>query len=111
MLSLLPSVPLPCPARVCPPLSMCKWGTSVFQAEITAHHETLQGKLQELLCWVSGTAQALDGSDYQHTLDVSSLSRCLQRYQVTMAMPPILGDAPNPSLWMEMLFSVRRRSC
>ncbi|XP_042691822.1 microtubule-actin cross-linking factor 1, isoforms 1/2/3/5-like isoform X2 [Centrocercus urophasianus] len=51
------------------------------KAEITAHHETLQGKLQELLCWVSGTAQALDGSDYQHTLDVSSLSRCLQRYQ------------------------------
>uniref|UniRef100_A0A669PL31 Microtubule actin crosslinking factor 1 n=1 Tax=Phasianus colchicus TaxID=9054 RepID=A0A669PL31_PHACC len=50
-------------------------------AEITAHHETLQGKLQELLCWVSGTARALDGSDYQHTLDVGSLSRCLQRYK------------------------------
>ncbi|XP_031450603.1 microtubule-actin cross-linking factor 1 isoform X1 [Phasianus colchicus] len=51
------------------------------KAEITAHHETLQGKLQELLCWVSGTARALDGSDYQHTLDVGSLSRCLQRYK------------------------------
>ncbi|XP_032304875.1 microtubule-actin cross-linking factor 1 isoform X5 [Coturnix japonica] len=51
------------------------------KAEITAQHETLQGKLQELLCWVSGTAQALDSSDYQHTADVGSLSRCLQRYQ------------------------------
>ncbi|XP_040545815.1 microtubule-actin cross-linking factor 1 isoform X32 [Gallus gallus] len=51
------------------------------KAEVTAHHETLQGKLQELLCWVSGTVRALDGSDYQHTADVGSLSRCLQRYK------------------------------
>ncbi|XP_021231062.1 microtubule-actin cross-linking factor 1 isoform X4 [Numida meleagris] len=51
------------------------------KAEITAHHETLQGKLQELLHWVSGTARALDGSDYQHTADAGSLSRCLQRYK------------------------------
>ena len=49
-------------------------------------------ELQELLCWVSGTVRALDGSDYQHTADVGSLSRCLQRYKVTMAMPPILPD-------------------
>lgn len=84
----------PRPARlgVCPPHSLCKWNTFVFQAEVTAHHETLQGKLQELLCWVSGTVRALDGSDYQHTADVGSLSRCLQRYKVTMAMPPILPD-------------------
>ncbi|POI31807.1 hypothetical protein CIB84_004441 [Bambusicola thoracicus] len=51
------------------------------KAEVTAHHETLQGRLQELLCWVSSTVQALDGSDYQHTADVGSLSRCLQRYK------------------------------
>ncbi|XP_071655127.1 microtubule-actin cross-linking factor 1 isoform X4 [Patagioenas fasciata] len=51
------------------------------KAKIVAHHETLQGRLQELLGWVSGTAESLDGSDYQHTTDASSLSRCLQRYQ------------------------------
>ncbi|XP_065600701.1 microtubule-actin cross-linking factor 1 isoform X5 [Cyrtonyx montezumae] len=51
------------------------------KAEITAHHETLQGRLQELLRWVWGTAQALDSSDFQHTADRGSLSRCLQRYQ------------------------------
>ncbi|NXW90485.1 MACF1 factor, partial [Alopecoenas beccarii] len=51
------------------------------KAKILAHHETLQGKLQELLSWVSGTAESLDGSDYQHTTDANSLSRCLQHYQ------------------------------
>ncbi|OXB56436.1 hypothetical protein ASZ78_010690 [Callipepla squamata] len=51
------------------------------KAEITAQHETLQGRLQELLHWVSGTAQALDSSDFQHSADAGSLSRCLQRYQ------------------------------
>lgn len=56
------------------------------------HHETLQGKLQELLSWVSGTAQSLDSSDYHHGMDANSLSRCLQHYKVTMAMPLILPD-------------------
>ncbi|XP_009330479.1 PREDICTED: microtubule-actin cross-linking factor 1 [Pygoscelis adeliae] len=51
------------------------------KAKILAHHETLQGKLQELLSWVSGTAESLDGSDYHHTTDVNSLSRCLQHYK------------------------------
>ncbi|NXE28098.1 MACF1 factor, partial [Ardeotis kori] len=51
------------------------------KAKILAHHETLQGKLQELLGWVSGTAESLDGSDYRHTTDADSLSRCLQHYK------------------------------
>ncbi|XP_074418785.1 microtubule-actin cross-linking factor 1 isoform X5 [Larus michahellis] len=51
------------------------------KAKILAHHETLQGKLQELLSWVSGTAESLDGSDYPHATDASSLSRCLQHYK------------------------------
>ncbi|NXK06197.1 MACF1 factor, partial [Herpetotheres cachinnans] len=51
------------------------------KAKILAHHETLQGKLQELLSWVSGTAESLDGSDYHHATDGNSLSRCLQRYK------------------------------
>ncbi|KAF1541179.1 Microtubule-actin cross-linking factor 1, isoforms 1/2/3/5, partial [Eudyptula albosignata] len=51
------------------------------KAKILAHHETLQGKLQELLSWVSGTAESLDGGDYHHTTDVNSLSRCLQHYK------------------------------
>uniref|UniRef100_A0A8B9CTV7 Microtubule actin crosslinking factor 1 n=1 Tax=Anser brachyrhynchus TaxID=132585 RepID=A0A8B9CTV7_9AVES len=42
---------------------------------------TLQGKLQELLSWVSGTAQSLDGSDCHHGMDANSLSRCLQHYK------------------------------
>ncbi|XP_072211796.1 microtubule-actin cross-linking factor 1 isoform X4 [Excalfactoria chinensis] len=62
-------------------LQNLRGAAETHKAEITAQHETLQGKLQELLCWVSGTAQALDSSDYQHTADVGSLSRCLQRYQ------------------------------
>uniref|UniRef100_A0A8B9E5F4 Microtubule actin crosslinking factor 1 n=1 Tax=Anser cygnoides TaxID=8845 RepID=A0A8B9E5F4_ANSCY len=41
----------------------------------------LAGKLQELLSWVSGTAQSLDGSDYHHGMDANSLSRCLQHYK------------------------------
>ncbi|XP_050571114.1 microtubule-actin cross-linking factor 1 [Cygnus atratus] len=51
------------------------------KAKIMTHHETLQGKLQELLSWVSGTAQSLDGSDYHHGMDANSLSRCLQHYK------------------------------
>ncbi|NXN97313.1 MACF1 factor, partial [Rhinopomastus cyanomelas] len=51
------------------------------KAKILAQHEALQGKLQEMLSWVSGTAASLDGSDYRPAADVSSLSRCLQRYQ------------------------------
>ncbi|XP_074903472.1 microtubule-actin cross-linking factor 1 isoform X12 [Buteo buteo] len=51
------------------------------KAKILAHHETLQGKLQELLSWVSGTAESLDGSDYHHATDANSLSRCLQHYK------------------------------
>ncbi|NWR57179.1 MACF1 factor, partial [Bucorvus abyssinicus] len=51
------------------------------KAKILAHHETLQGKLQELLSWVSGTAESLDSSDYHRETDANSLSRCLQRYQ------------------------------
>ncbi|XP_076213586.1 microtubule-actin cross-linking factor 1 isoform X15 [Aptenodytes patagonicus] len=51
------------------------------KAKILARHETLQGKLQELLSWVSGTAESLDGSGYHHTTDVNSLSRCLQHYK------------------------------
>ncbi|XP_074971241.1 microtubule-actin cross-linking factor 1 isoform X4 [Phalacrocorax aristotelis] len=51
------------------------------KAKILAHHETLQGKLRQLLSWVSGTAESLDGSDYHHATDVNSLSRCLQHYK------------------------------
>ncbi|NXO49504.1 MACF1 factor, partial [Aramus guarauna] len=51
------------------------------KAKILAHHETLQAKLQELLSWVSGTAESLDGSDYHHMTDANSLSRCLQHYK------------------------------
>uniref|UniRef100_A0A8B9GC10 Microtubule actin crosslinking factor 1 n=1 Tax=Amazona collaria TaxID=241587 RepID=A0A8B9GC10_9PSIT len=51
------------------------------KAKILAHHETLQGKLQELLSWVSGTAESLEGSDYHHETDANSLSRCLQQYK------------------------------
>uniref|UniRef100_A0A8B9S833 Microtubule actin crosslinking factor 1 n=1 Tax=Apteryx owenii TaxID=8824 RepID=A0A8B9S833_APTOW len=41
----------------------------------------LQGKLQELLSWVAGTAQALDSSDYHCATDANSLNRCLQHYK------------------------------
>ncbi|NXG57405.1 MACF1 factor, partial [Hemiprocne comata] len=51
------------------------------KAKILAHHETLQNKLQELLSWVSGTAESLDSSDYQHATDANSLSCCLQHYK------------------------------
>ncbi|NXK54180.1 MACF1 factor, partial [Chauna torquata] len=51
------------------------------KAKIMTHHKTLQGKLQELLSWVSGTTQSLDGTDYHHASDANSLSRCLQRYK------------------------------
>ncbi|NWX47223.1 MACF1 factor, partial [Steatornis caripensis] len=51
------------------------------KAKILAHHETLQGKLQELLSWVSSAAESLDGSDYHHATDVNGLSRCLQHYK------------------------------
>uniref|UniRef100_A0A8C6J2N1 Uncharacterized protein n=1 Tax=Melopsittacus undulatus TaxID=13146 RepID=A0A8C6J2N1_MELUD len=39
------------------------------------------GKLQELLSWVSSTAESLEGSDYNHETDANSLSRCLQQYK------------------------------
>ncbi|NXG17488.1 MACF1 factor, partial [Grallaria varia] len=51
------------------------------KAKIVAHHETLQGKLQELLSWVSGTVGSLDDSDYHQASDANSLSRCLQHYK------------------------------
>ncbi|XP_068028936.1 microtubule-actin cross-linking factor 1 isoform X3 [Anomalospiza imberbis] len=51
------------------------------KAKILAHHETLQGKLQELLSWVSGTTESLDDSDFQQATDASSLSHCLQHYK------------------------------
>ncbi|NXY09949.1 MACF1 factor, partial [Pteruthius melanotis] len=51
------------------------------KAKILAHHEALQGKLQELLGWVSGAAGSLDDSDFQQATDASSLSRCLQHYK------------------------------
>ncbi|NWV01010.1 MACF1 factor, partial [Upupa epops] len=51
------------------------------KAKILAQHKTLQGVLQELLSWVSGTSESLDGSDYHPAADVNSLSRCLQHYQ------------------------------
>ncbi|XP_017692018.1 PREDICTED: microtubule-actin cross-linking factor 1 isoform X2 [Lepidothrix coronata] len=51
------------------------------KAKILAHHEALQGKLQELLSWVSGTAESLDDSDYHQATDSNSLSRCLHHYK------------------------------
>ncbi|NXH37189.1 MACF1 factor, partial [Myiagra hebetior] len=51
------------------------------KAKILAHHEALQGKLQELLSWVSGTTASLDESDFQQATDASSLSRCLQHHK------------------------------
>ncbi|XP_010014318.1 PREDICTED: microtubule-actin cross-linking factor 1-like, partial [Nestor notabilis] len=51
------------------------------KAKILAHHESLQGKLQELLSWVSSTTESLEGSDYHHETDVNSLGRCLQHYK------------------------------
>ncbi|NXD84267.1 MACF1 factor, partial [Halcyon senegalensis] len=51
------------------------------KAKILAHHDALHGKLQELLSWVSGTTESLDGSDSHHAPDANSLSLCLQRYK------------------------------
>ncbi|NWW56542.1 MACF1 factor, partial [Ifrita kowaldi] len=51
------------------------------KAKLLAHHEALQGKLQELLNWVSGTTESLDDSDFQQATDANSLSRCLQHYK------------------------------
>ncbi|NXY16581.1 MACF1 factor, partial [Atrichornis clamosus] len=51
------------------------------KAKILARHETLQGKLQELLSWVSGSAESLDDSDFHQATDGNSLSRCLQHYK------------------------------
>ncbi|NWR78558.1 MACF1 factor, partial [Centropus unirufus] len=51
------------------------------KAKILAHQESLQGKLQELLSWVSGTTESLDGSDCQQAPSAESLSRCLQHYK------------------------------
>ncbi|NWI83340.1 MACF1 factor, partial [Dryoscopus gambensis] len=51
------------------------------KAKVLAQHETLQGKLQELLGWVSGTTESLDDSDFQQAADARSLSRCLQLYK------------------------------
>ncbi|XP_042649681.1 microtubule-actin cross-linking factor 1 isoform X19 [Tyto alba] len=51
------------------------------KAKILAHHETLQGKLQELLSWVSSTTESLDDSDCHPETDANSLSRCLQHYK------------------------------
>ncbi|NWV09767.1 MACF1 factor, partial [Ptilonorhynchus violaceus] len=51
------------------------------KAKILTHHEVLQGRLQELLSWVSGTAESLDDSDFQQATDASGLSRCLQHYK------------------------------
>ncbi|RLV89870.1 hypothetical protein DV515_00014681 [Chloebia gouldiae] len=51
------------------------------KAKILAHHEALQGRLQELLSWVSGTTASLDDSDLQQATDASSLSHCLQHYK------------------------------
>uniref|UniRef100_A0A8B9PRX6 Microtubule actin crosslinking factor 1 n=1 Tax=Apteryx owenii TaxID=8824 RepID=A0A8B9PRX6_APTOW len=45
------------------------------------NEKNLQGKLQELLSWVAGTAQALDSSDYHCATDANSLNRCLQHYK------------------------------
>lgn len=66
-----------------------------------AQHGALQGKLQELLSWVSGTAQSLDAADRHPAPNVSTLSLCLQRYKVTMAMPPILLAAGAAVLHVE----------
>ncbi|NXS63538.1 MACF1 factor, partial [Brachypteracias leptosomus] len=51
------------------------------KAKILAHHDNLQGRLQELLSWVSGTTKSLDSSDSHQENDVNSLSLCLQRYR------------------------------
>ncbi|NWH89835.1 MACF1 factor, partial [Aegithalos caudatus] len=51
------------------------------KAKILAHHEALQGRLQELLSWVSGTTGSLDDSDFQQATDANSLSLCLQHYK------------------------------
>ncbi|NWH58348.1 MACF1 factor, partial [Geococcyx californianus] len=51
------------------------------KAKILAHHKILQGKLQELLSWVSCTAESLDSSDCHQAPDPDSLSRCLQHYK------------------------------
>ncbi|NWW21666.1 MACF1 factor, partial [Falcunculus frontatus] len=51
------------------------------KAKILAQHETLQGRLQELLSWVSGTTGSLDDSDFQQATDANSLSCCLQHYK------------------------------
>ncbi|NXA03631.1 MACF1 factor, partial [Sapayoa aenigma] len=50
------------------------------KAKILAHHKALQGKLQELLSWVSGTAESLDDENNQAN-DVNSLSRSLHHYK------------------------------
>ncbi|XP_066060589.1 microtubule-actin cross-linking factor 1-like isoform X7 [Chamaea fasciata] len=51
------------------------------KAKILTHHEALQGRLQELLSWVSGTTESLDDSDFQQATDANSLSLCLQHYK------------------------------
>ncbi|NWV16640.1 MACF1 factor, partial [Origma solitaria] len=51
------------------------------KAKILAHHEALQGKLQELLGWVSSAAESLGDGDLQQATDANSLSRCLQHYK------------------------------
>ncbi|NXE93221.1 MACF1 factor, partial [Menura novaehollandiae] len=51
------------------------------KAKILAEHKVLQGKLQELLSWVSGTTESLDDGDLHEGTDVNSLSRCLQHYK------------------------------
>ncbi|XP_077045733.1 microtubule-actin cross-linking factor 1 isoform X4 [Agelaius phoeniceus] len=51
------------------------------KAKILAQHEALEGRLQELLSWVSGTTEALDDRDFQQATDGSSLSHCLQHYK------------------------------
>ncbi|NXH73452.1 MACF1 factor, partial [Hydrobates tethys] len=62
-------------------LQNLRGAAEIGKAKILTHHETLQGKLQELLSWVSGTAESLDGSDYHHATDANSLSRCLRHYK------------------------------
>ncbi|NXF96083.1 MACF1 factor, partial [Eubucco bourcierii] len=51
------------------------------KAKVLAHHESLQDKLQELLSWVSGTAESLDAEDCLPVPEASGLSLCLQRYK------------------------------
>uniref|UniRef100_A0A8C3NES6 Uncharacterized protein n=1 Tax=Geospiza parvula TaxID=87175 RepID=A0A8C3NES6_GEOPR len=51
------------------------------KAKILAQHEALEGRLQELLSWVSGTTELLDDRDLQQATDGSSLSHCLQHYK------------------------------